>query len=305
MRLFLLVLISSHADAGTNLRKIWLSDETSGITADVETSKELAVTVRDIDTGKNLQIESNGAAAVNIQDQHTPAFDAFFSQAIAQTTLSVAGVIDEYTVTLTGGHGALVGEQLLMYDSASDRVYVGNILVVATNLITLDTPLNIGYPTATTTVVRTTNDMVVDGSVTRETFVFNAPVTESVDVVRVMFQMTTTNPPELDMFGDIVGGLTRGLVLRVVNSRTTNLFNVKTNGELVNLMYDVQFYEADKVFGVNGLGGRLTYGGQSKHGVTLRLDPGDSIEAIIQDDLTDGGTILTFRMIAAGHIVTD
>jgi len=98
---------------------------------------------------------------------------------------------------------------------------------------------------------------------------------------------------------DIGGGLTRGLVLRVSNGVNVNYFNVKTNGDLVNIMYDVKFYEAAKQ-GVYGLGGRLTYAGSEKHGVTIRLTQGDTMDMIVQDDLT---TLLDFKAVATFHLV--
>jgi len=258
--------------------------------------------IRDAVTGTTVNVETNGGMAVNVQDQHTRAFDVFFSQTVGTpTTLSIDAVINAWTVTLTAGHGAIAGEQLVIYDVAADRLYVGGILVVATNVITLDTPISYDYLAVSSVVVRATRDLNVNGASTRQTFAVAPPITSPIDITRIMFQMTTTDFPEMNMFGDIAGGLTRGLVLRVVNGINVNYFNVKTNGELVNLMYDVSFYEAAK-HGVNGLGGRLTYGGTSKHGVTIRLGTGDSLEIIIQDDLT---SIPQFHMIASGHVVGD
>jgi hypothetical protein len=46
----------------------------------------------------------------------------------------------------------------------------------------------------------------------------------------------------------------------------------------------------------------MTYAGQNKHGVTLRIGGGEAIECIIQDNLTG---LLSFKIIACGHIVTD
>jgi len=239
---------------------------------------------------------------VNIQDQHSRAFDTFFSQVIGSPILLTAdATIDSWTISLATGHGVLVGEQVVVYDYVDDRLYVGNALASATNIVTLDTPINYDYHAVHSVSVRSTKEMNVNGAITRQTFSVAPPIQSSVDITRIMFQMTTTAFPEMDMFGDIASGITRGIVLRAVNGINVNYFNIKSNGEMVNLMHDVDFYEAAK-HGTNGLGGRLTYGGQSKHGVTIRLGAGDSLELIIQDDLT---SILSFRMIATGHVVED
>ena len=155
---------------------------------------------------------------------------------------------------------------------------------------------------ANTIVVETTTALNVNGSGTRQTFTVGTPANLELDITRILFQMTCTDPPEFSEFGDIAGGLSRGIVCRVVNDVTTNLFNAKTNADLALLMYDWTVYEETKAPSVNGISGRLTYGGQSKHGVTIRLAANEHLEVIIQDDLT---SLLSFRMQASGHIVTD
>jgi len=243
---------------------------------------------------------STNGADVNVQDQHTRTFDVFFSQVVGEeTALEVSAVINEWAVTLVTGHGALDGEQLVIYDYLADRLYIGGVLGVTGDVVALDTPINFSYPAITSVVARAVRELNVNGAVTRQTFAVSPPLQSAIDITRIMFQMTTDAFPEMDMFGDIADGLVRGVVLRVVNGINVNYFNIKTNGELVNLMYDVSFYEAAK-HGVNGLGGRLTYGGPSKHGVTIRLETDDSLEIIIQDDLS---SIVQFRMIASGHVV--
>ncbi len=248
-------------------------------------------------------LETNGAIPINVQDQHTRTFDVYFGQTIGNlTTLASDAIEDTYIINVTTGHGIIIGDGISMFDVVSGRVYVGTALNVTGDIIDLDTPINANYSSAFSFLARRTYDINVDGSVTRQ--IFNVPVPPidvEIDITRIMFQMTTTNFPELDMFGDIAGGIERGLIFRVVNGRKVNYFNVKTNGELVNLMYDVTFYEAAK-HGVNGLGGRLTYAGQEKHGVTIRLVPGDELQIIVQDDLTSIGL---FKIIATGHEVTD
>ncbi len=248
---------------------------------------------------------TNGGVHTSPQERPILPFDVYFSQIETDaSTLSVDASIDAYTFEATAGHTITVGTQLVLFDSVSNRIFVGEALVAGATTIDLDTPLNFSYPAATTTIVTSDKEMNVDGSVTRQTFSVAPPILSgSIHITRIMFQMTTVEFPELNMFGDIVGptstGLVRGLMVRVVNGRNINLFNVDTNGELVNLMFDLNFYEAAK-HGVNGLSGRFTYGGPGKHGGPIELGPGDSIEAIVQDPLQ---TLLSFRMIAAGYLV--
>jgi hypothetical protein len=154
---------------------------------------------------------------------------------------------------------------------------------------------------ASTILQQRTKDLNVDGSTNRQTFSVGSPLTGTLDITRFIFQITTTAVPAWDEFGDIEA-LTRGCAMRVVNGETTNLWNIKSNSELANLMYDMKVYDSDLPFNVNGLAGRLTYAGQEKHGVVLRITGGEAIEFIVQDALQ---TLLSFRIIACGHLVTD
>jgi hypothetical protein len=102
------------------------------------------------------------------------------------------------------------------------------------------------------------------------------------------------------LFGGITA-LTNGVVLRQNNGVMTNIWNVKSNGEFGLLCFDT--FETSKApAGSFGFRFRNTYAGQAKHGVTLRLEPGDTLEVLIQDDLTD---LEDFAMMAQGHVVTD
>jgi hypothetical protein len=113
--------------------------------------------------------------------------------------------------------------------------------------------------------------------------------------------MTTTAVPAFDEFGDQTA-LTRGCTLRIVNGDVINLWNVKSNAEMANLMYDFTVYDSDLPINVNGLAGRLSYAGPEKHGVVLRLQGGEFIELIIQDNLS---ALLSFKVMACGHVVID
>jgi hypothetical protein len=249
-------------------------------------------------------MEFNGAFPVNIQDQHSPAFDLYFSQDVgAPLTLAADAEEDAYSISVTTGHGLVTGNEFVLFDTNTQRGYTGEVVTVdGANTVNVDRPITSRLPAATTILQQRTHDLTVNGAVTRQTFRVGSALAAEIDITRILFQMTTTNAPEFTDFGDITLGLSRGLVLRVVNGRNSNLWNAKTNANLVNLMYDVTVYEAAKQFNVNGIGARLTYAGQNKHGVTIRLGANEYLEVIIQDDLT---SLLSFNMIACGHLVTD
>ena len=114
-------------------------------------------------------------------------------------------------------------------------------------------------------------------------------------------QVTRFTFPDDSKFANITGGLTNGLVFRRVDGDTRNVFNVKTNGDIANICYDLAYADQGKN-GLNGVRARISFAGQDKHGVALRLAPGDALQFLVQDDLT---SIDIFRIVAQGHIVTD
>jgi hypothetical protein len=253
--------------------------------------------------GNVADVESNGGLAVNVQDQASRAFDIFFSQDVGSpTTLTVDGVEDAYSISVTTGHGLVAGNDFILVDPVSERGYTGQVVSVAgDNTVNIDAALNFSFLSASTVVQQVTHELNVDGSGTRQTFTVGSPLSGTLDITRFLIQMTTTGVPAFDEFGDLTA-LTRGCSMRVVNGGTVNLWNIKSNSEIANLMYDLTLFDADLPFNVNGLAGRLSYGGQEKHGVVLRITGGEAIEFIVQDNLSD---LLSFKIIACGHLVTN
>lgn len=249
-------------------------------------------------------VEASGAIPVAIQDQHTPAFDALFNQVVGSpTTLDSNAAINAYSIAVTSGHGFTVGDYIVLTDIVAARIFWAVVLATPdATQVDLDRPVNFEFKPTDTVVTEVTTALNVDGSSTRQTFTVGTPANLELDITRILLEITCTAAPDFSDFGDITSGLTRGVVCRVVNGLNTNLFNVKSNGDMALLMHDVGIYAGERAFNVNGISGRLTYGGQSKHGVTIRLAADESLEIIIQDDLT---SLLSFRMQASGHLVTD
>jgi hypothetical protein len=241
---------------------------------------------------------------VAIQDQTTPSFDLFFIQAInAPTALSNAVEIDDTSLVVDSVANFSAGNYLGVFSpiAGGGRFLFAEVISVVGNTITIDSPIDFAYG-AGSNVISTTRELNVNGAGTSQTFNVrvSAPATISVDITRVMIQITTDDPPAFDEFGDIVGGLINGVVLRRANDVTRNIWNVKTNSEFANLAYDMTTYQQTGPQAVNGIAVRYTFSGQDKHGVTVRLEPGDSLELIIQDDLS---SLNSFRVIAQGHLV--
>jgi hypothetical protein len=227
---------------------------------------------------------------VNIQDQTTRPLGFYFSQIQgAPTTVAVQSVVDALSVTVASAASASVGDYFGMFEGS--RFYFGTVLTLpGANVVTLDTPIDSVF-TVGSTAAFFSRDMNVDGSTISQ--VFNVEVggaaLESIDITRIVVMMETDSAPAFSEFGDIVGGLTNGLVLRRSNGLQENIFNWKTNADIANYSYDLTILSSGGPLATDGIIARLTFAGQEKHGVAIRLDPGDKLAS--------------FRVIAQGHIV--
>lgn len=259
--------------------------------------------IADADTGKTACVEANGGLAVNVQDQHTRALDLRFIQAVGSpTTLTADTTVDSNIVSVTSVAGMAVGQTLVIVNP-DGSFYNGEITAINTLDLTLDVPLDQVFSTVDTNVISAIHHMNVNGSVTPQVFQIG-PVGGAtgvdVDITRILGNISDGTAMDDGKFGGIPA-LTNGCVLRRNNGVITNIWNVKSNGAIGLLCFDAQ-YTTKAPSGENGYRFRNTYAGQGKHGVTIRLEAGDTLELIVQDNLT---ALTDFQMMAQGHLVDD
>lgn len=258
--------------------------------------------------GRDLALKEfasqNSAVDTNVQDQTTPVVIARANNTHAETTTASVPAIGDYSIDVTSGLGISVGDYFVIFNPTSRRFSQFLVIGVAGTTITVDSPFDFAYPAGSFVSAGTTN-MNVDGSGTpvifgvRGTTVVPESVPIEFDVTRLIFTCKTTGPVSLIDFGDLPK-LLRGLQIRTRDGVYQNLFNFKSNGELAGLCYDWTPYEASNPNqGQNGFVARLTFGGQSKMGVVVRLGAGEDLEAIVQDDLR---LLESFGVIVEGHI---
>lgn len=228
---------------------------------------------------------------------HTsPLIIAKLSTVEQETTLAVNGAIDDRTITVTDGTGFAPGKYLSLFNVAANRFYVGYIIGVAAEVITLDTPLDFAFTSGTFVTSGSTN-LAVNGSVTPVTFALrntDQVIGTSAHLARIIFKGITASLGVLTEFGDLPG-LTNGIVLRKKDGVYRNIFNAKTNGELKQIMYDFDLIPAANP-APDGFSGRFTF---TKLGPFIELAPGEDIELIIQDDLTG---LTEFEVMLEGHL---
>ena len=246
-------------------------------------------------------IDQKGHLEVAIQDQTSDIIDYYLRRTEQNLTFNGTQTVGSYDVNFLSVVGIDVGNYIIVQEGS--RLFQGQILSILGNTVTLDTPLDFPY-TSSADVSEATVDLNVDGSTTPVIFSLEpTQVNQSWDIVRIICTMTHTGSGDDSKFGDITGGLTRGIVLRKTNGISHTIFNAKTNGDLRLRMYDLAYSDRAGA-GLYGTSLRRTFGGQDKNGVTIRLDSNEneSFEFVVQDDLT---SLESFKCVLQGHIVED
>lgn len=258
-----------------------------------------------------LPLESNGGVPINIQDQTTPPVDLYFIQPIgAPTTVSTAVVIGDTDIEVASGANISVGNYLGIFCPDAGRFFFAEVLADdggTPATITVDTPADFAFDVGDN-VISTTRELNVDGSLASpEVFEVQGPGSGDleIDITRLIFSIICDSQPDDGLFGNITA-LTNGLVIRRKDGTYRNIANIKSNGDFANLAYDVAYTTRSVPAGSYGVRCRYTFAGQDKHGVAIRLAEDESLQILIQDDLTTGTPDITsFRALAEGHIVTD
>jgi hypothetical protein len=258
------------------------------------------------DTSGNEATITRGNVNVLSGDQISPPLDALFARSISNFTISAdtgaSGVevgTFVYTFEATGGHGIVAGNEILLLDVVGDRSFFAEVLNVATNTITVDRPIDNDFPSASALGRIVSTAMNVNGAVTPVAFSLRAG-SIPVDSVRFIVTMTDDSVMDDGKFGGITA-LTRGVVFRIVNSFQKTIFCFKSNQEIKQFCYDVN-YSDRAPSGTFGLSARISFGGPDKHGVVLRIADDDVLQWVVQDDLT---ALTSMKVSVQGHDTED
>lgn len=249
-----------------------------------------------IDVGATLE----GSLKVAVEDQYFRPISLRMNQ-VVQTGLTLAAdtVIDSRTITMTTGHGLIANDRIiLLQENGEPQFFFTKIISVAGDVLTLDTLVPYVFLSSICDITQYDSDLNKDGSVTTYKAELRNPFSLSIDVTRFIFHITDATSMDDGKFGGRTA-LPYGISMRknIPGSGNIHLWNCKTNGEIGELSFDKE-YDTKAPAGVYGFSSRLTYAGQSKHGVAIRLDPGDAVELLIQDDLTP---LTSFTIMVEGH----
>ncbi len=266
----------------------------------------------DADIGKILYFadedKSSKKVDVFVQDQTTPFDDFFFVQQIGiPTDLTADTVFNTYTIDVASIADISIGDTIFIFSgiSGENRFFVAEVLGISVLTLTLDRQMDFVYSIGDA-VISATTDLNVDGSVTPQIFEIRAGGAGSdleIDITRILIENLSASAVSLSTFGDIAGGILRGLQLRDKLSATEfkNKWNVKQNKDFALLGYDWDPFEAtNPIFGQDGFKWRFTLAGQDKHGVAKRIGTDRSLQIIVQDNLT---TLTTLTALGGNHEV--
>lgn len=257
------------------------------------------------DGKRRVQLTENSTLPVTIHDQTTPPFIIPLSQYKDDTPITVATALDDYTLTLTDTTNFIDGTFVVLYDTAGSRYWFGyQVGAPVGQVITVDRPLDYTFQIGDIATAGITN-MAVDGSGTPQIFrvrLGDPGLNVSIDIVRIIITIYAESTVNLSTFGDIEGGITNGVTLRRIDGDYHNIFNVKTNGDISSIAYDTMEYSStNPQQGQDGLVARLTFGGQDKMGIVLRIGANEDLQLIINDDLTD---LTRMLIIAEGSVAS-
>ena len=257
--------------------------------------------------GNKLYIEDNHSMPTTWQDPTEPTIIIHASKVHKFSTLDGTHTINDKVVSILDATTCITGDSFKIVSANDSRFYVGHIVSVNSNDITVDSPLDFAYPDGAVVACANEN-MAVDGSSTTQIFSLRSadptgavPVT--VHITRVIITCITDSATSLDKFGNITA-LTHGLVFRQKNGTYINIFNVKSGIDLAGIGYDYEPYKATAPEqNVDGFAVRITFAGPSKMGSALEVGPGEDIEWLVQDNLASGPNDITLLKVTfEGHI---
>jgi hypothetical protein len=235
---------------------------------------------------------------VNIQDKTSEIIDLYVCK-INGTTNPTSGInVDDKQVTVANNTGAVVGDCINIQENGHySQSIISN---VAGNIISFSSPIDYAYTTSAIVYFGEWDLATANGSVTPQIFHICPPDGVKYDIYAISISIEDNTVMYESKFGGITA-LTNGLIGRVTDGYTKNLFLVTNNGGFREYGFITEY--PDKV----PTGSYAFWGNKQisrDNGVAIRLNgtTEDKIEIIVQDDLTG---LSKFAITVHGHVVTE
>lgn len=253
-----------------------------------------------------IVVGESGDEAIQVHIEHlhqTQWLHSTYTNEAASDTLNGAVSGGDKVITLNDATGFSAGDTVSLFLGVIHTHIYREIISIATNDLTLDAEVDIDL-TDGSTVQEVSNNMATkDGSSTPVVFAAFTVAGESIDVIRMILTMSHKSAGTDDAFGSLTA-LTNGIHIRKNNGDGTyeTLGIWKKNQDIRGDMYDLSY--SDKAGpSLHGTSTRWSIFDGTGSVVNINGDRGESIEVIVQDNLTASTNELSTLFVNwQGHI---
>lgn len=243
-----------------------------------------------------------GALNTHDADAHHAVYNQFlhYDTAIA-STLSIAATAGDNQLNFIDASAFSVGDEMKLENGSLEPVFF-EIKEIATNLVTVDTPITFDHPIGAD-VQKVHTNMATAGLTAGATlaspviFTSHIPNSAIVHLTNMSVIMTDTSAMDFTSFGGM-GALINGCVLRATSDGFTGSYtNWKRNLDMDSDAFPIRYQ--DKIGG-GEFGLSAAYQIKSNTGSIIYLDgsKNDSFELLVQDSLEG---LTNFKIKLQGH----
>ncbi len=213
-------------------------------------------------------------------------------------TFAIAGAIGDNVINVTNGALFAVNDIIDISENSVVETNHSQILSIATNALTIDTPLENNYTTAAVVKTVLLNMGAAAGTVTVPiTYKITPPAGETWSISRMLIAAVDATAMDDGTFAGMAA-LINGMVIRLNSANVKeNLAVWRSNGDIAEDTYGV-IYVSNPPTGEYGMRALWPFS-EMKAGLKLVGDTSDSLDIIIQDTLN----IDEFKIKFQGHKV--
>ena len=235
---------------------------------------------------------------VSIQDYYGEIQSYFLINVKQNTTLTTDAIDMTRTISVVDTTNCNIGEGVNVYDNES--FFQSLIQSKTINSITFANEIDKAFSSTNTKIQCGAWNMNVNGAITPVVFSISPPTDINWHIKSTGFQCTDNSDWDSNTFcsRDV---LSNGLIVRVVDGYTKNLFLIYNNGGFGLRGYDIIDYDKAPA-GSFGFSGILNLPDNYGAFVQLVGKEGDTFEYVIQDDMTSQTTLAS---LIGGHATTE
>jgi hypothetical protein len=183
-----------------------------------------------------------GGIDVNLQSQTAPLFQYFLMNELkTDITLTSDVAKDDEVINVSPGHGftAAPNEYITLFQG--DGFLQSRVVSVSLDAITIELPSDASFVIANTKVIRGSNQLAVNGSITPIDFIMNLrDISIPIDISKIVMTMFHTSAGDDGKFGGITE-LSSGLWFRKEDGFDFNFGNYKNNQDFKNVGSMVEY----------------------------------------------------------------